>query len=163
MGEQRSPSAMLAEMRESQQAFLTVLDSAEPSLLYARPDPEGWTLAEVLVHIAEARTFFADETAKVIETPGAVMGRTIDHPGRLQNVAENGQNPPDLMRHKLIASHQRVAELVATLSDAQLQITGEHAKYGTQTLGHFIQHFLVENDQAHVRQAQALAGSEVTP
>jgi hypothetical protein len=34
-------------------------------------------------------------------------------------------------------------------------------KYGAQTLGSFIEHFLVEHNQAHVRQAQALAGSEV--
>jgi uncharacterized damage-inducible protein DinB len=163
MGEQHSASAMLADLRESQQALLAVLDTADPSLLYAHPDPEGWTLAEVLVHIAEARTFFAAETAKVIETPGASMGRTIDHPDRLRNVAENGQNPPGLIRQKLIASDQRVADLLATLSDAQLQITGQHVKYGTQTLGHFIHHFLIEHDQAHVRQAQALARSEVTP
>lgn len=160
MGEQHTALAMLADLRDSQQALLGILDTVDPTLLYTRPKPDGWILAEVLVHIAEARIFFAGETAKVLDTPGVAMGRTIADPGRLRNVEENGQNPRDLIRQKLLQSHQRVVELLETLSDAQLALTGEHVKYGTQTLGHFIQHFLVEHDQAHVRQARTLAGGE---
>ena len=160
MGEQRTALAMLADLRDSQQALLGVLDTIDPALLYTRPEPEGWTLAEALVHIAEARMFFAGETAKVLETPGVAVGRTMADPGRLRNVEENGQNPAEIIRQKLLQSHQRVVELLVTLSDAQLALTGEHVKYGTQTLGHFIQHFLVDHDQAHVRQARTLAGSE---
>jgi hypothetical protein len=160
MDQQRTAPAMLADLRASQQALLGVLDIVDSTLLYVRHEPEGWTLAEVLVHIAEARIFFVDETAKVLETPGVAMGRTMADPARRRNVEENGQNPPELIRQKLLQSHQRVAELLGTLNDVQLALTGEHVKYGTQTLGHFIEHFLVEHDQAHVRQVRTLAGSE---
>jgi len=37
-----------------------------------------------------------------------------------------------------------------------LQVVGTHVKYGQQTLGEFIQHFVVEHDQAHVKQIRAL-------
>jgi hypothetical protein len=49
--------------------------------------------------------------------------------------------------------------LVKTLeqmTQAELQIEGNHVKYGPQTLAEFIQHFVVEHDQAHVRQATEL-------
>lgn len=154
----------LAEMkvilRSTQPALLAALAAADSDTLYHQPTADAWTLAEVLVHLAEARGFFAAETEKVLAMPGVAMGRTMAHSGRLQNVAENSTNSADLIREKLSRSHARVMALLEGMTDAQLPITGEHVKFGTQTLGYFIGHFIVEHDQAHLQEALALVGHE---
>jgi len=151
---------MKAILHSTQPALLAALEAADNHTLYHRPTADAWTLAEVLVHLAEAREFFAAETEKVLATPGVAMGRTMAHPGRLQNVAENGRNPPELIHEKLSRSHARVMALLEGMTDSQLPLTGEHVKFGTQTLGYFIGHFIVEHDQAHLQEAQALIGGE---
>ena len=42
------------------------------------------------------------------------------------------------------------------MSQDDLQEMGEHIKYGPQTLAAFIEHFVIEHDQAHIKQVQTL-------
>lgn len=154
MDDDRSPIDMLDDLDQTQRAFLDILGRANPSSLYHRPTEDGWTLAEILVHIAEAREFFAAETRKVLAEPGAKMGRTMDHPARIQNVKEHGGDSQEAIRQRLQKSYLTIVDALGGLSRADLQLEGDHVKYGRQTLAEFIQHFIVEHDQAHVRQAR---------
>ena len=156
MAEQRTQLEMLADLHESQQALLTFLDQANDATLYRRPVPEEWTLAENLVHVAEARQFFTGEVRKVLATPGASIGRGLDHPGRLQNIVEHHHAAHQFISHQLISSYEQVVHLLEQMSQDDLQKTGEHIKYGPQTLAAFIEHFIIEHDQAHVKQVQTL-------
>jgi uncharacterized damage-inducible protein DinB len=152
----QSVAHILDSLWQTQEAFLRILDRADPDTLYRRPAEGSWTLAEVLAHITEARQFYARETQKVLETPGVEMGRTIEHPGRLQGIVDHGNDPPEALRSRLITSYERLVEVLRRMRDDDLNITGEHVKYGPQSLGEFIQHFIVEHDQEHVEQAGAL-------
>jgi uncharacterized damage-inducible protein DinB len=156
MAEQRTIAEILADLRQTQQTFLEILSRAAPDKLYRRAAAESWSLAEVLVHISEARRFFTAEVQKVIVKPGLKMGRTMDHPGRLQTVKDHGSDPPDSIRRQLLISHEGLVKTLEQMTQAELQIEGNHVKYGPQTLAEFIQHFVVEHDQAHVRQATEL-------
>jgi uncharacterized damage-inducible protein DinB len=149
-------SKFAEQVQASQEGFIELLDQADRHTLYQPPSDDGWTIAQILMHIAEARQFFIDETSKVIASPGARMGRTIDHPGRLKAVEENRMNSPGQMRLAIIESYSKMIGLLRSLNDDDLLISGEHVKFGTQSLGEFIQHFIVEHDQAHVEQARAL-------
>jgi uncharacterized damage-inducible protein DinB len=155
MADDRSTTDMLADLGRSQQALLDILNGADQSTLYRRPTKDGWALAEVLVHIAEAREFFTAETRRVLAEPGVKMGRTMDHPGRIQNVKEHGGASMEVIRQRLLSSYQTVLDTLKVLSGADLQVEGEHVRFGRQTLAEFIQHFIVEHDEAHVRQARA--------
>lgn len=146
---------IIADLRRSQQAFMDILRQVDDDLLYRRPDDEGWTLAENLAHIAEARQFFVDETRKVLASPGISMGRTVDHPGRLQNIVDHAHDSLDAIRRRLITSHENVLQLLGEMRPADLELAGEHVRYGRQTLAEFIRRFMVEHDRLHVQQAQA--------
>jgi uncharacterized damage-inducible protein DinB len=156
MTEHSTLSEMVAELRQSQRDLLDSLKALDESALYRRPGENEWTAAENLVHIAEAREFFTGEIRKVLATPGEKMGRTITDQHRIQNVLEHGDDARDIILSKLVASHEQLMALLERMSEDDLQIVGTHVKYGPQTLAEFIEHFVVEHDQAHVRQIRAL-------
>lgn len=162
MAEHQSLAEMLKSLQQTQEAFLRILDRASLNDLYRRPAEDAWTLAEVLAHIAEARQFYTAETQKVLETSGARMGRTADYPGRLRAIAEHGHDPPEALRSALMTSYGKLVELLQRMKDGDLQIVGEHVRYGPQSLGEFVQHFIVEHDQVHVEQAEALLAAEAS-
>jgi uncharacterized damage-inducible protein DinB len=147
---------MLAELHESQQTLLNILDQAGDTTLYLRPIAEEWTLAENLVHVAEARQFFTGEVRKVLATPGATIGRGLDHPSRLQNIVEHGHEARQFISHQLISSYEQVVHLLEQMSLDDMQEMGNHFKYGPQPLAAFIEHFIIEHDQAHIEQVQTL-------
>ncbi len=155
MAEQRTLTEMLHDLGQTQQTFLDILSRADEQSLYRRSADDGWTLAEILAHIAEARRFFTAEAQKVLATPGIKMGRTINHPGRLQAVQDHGRDLSEDIRHQLVHSYEPMIKTLEQLVEADLQLHGEHVKYGVQTLAEFIQHFMVEHDQAHAHQAAA--------
>jgi uncharacterized damage-inducible protein DinB len=147
------------QVAATQEAYLGLLDRLGDSVLYTQPPDGGWTIAETLVHISEARRFFVNETKKVIASPGAQMGRTIDDPGRISNIEVNGKNSLGQVREALTESYTDLASMLKSLAEADLLITGEHVKFGSQSLGEFIQHFIVEHDQAHLEQTRELIRS----
>jgi uncharacterized damage-inducible protein DinB len=156
MAEHPTQPEMLADLHESQQALLTFLDQVDDTTLYRRFIAEEWTLAENLVHVAEARQFFTSEVRKVLATPGASIGRGLDHPARLQNIAEHGHAARPFISQQLTNSYEQVVHLLEQMSQDDLQKMGTHMKYGPQTLAAFIQHFIIEHDQAHVKQVKTL-------
>src|SRR5216683_1912899 len=117
MAEHPTQPEMLADLHESQQALLTFLDQVDDTTLYRRFIAEEWTLAENLVHVAEARPFISQQ---------------------------------------LTNSYEQVVHLLEQMSQDDLQKMGTHIKYGPQTLAVFIQHFIIEHDQAHVKQVKTL-------
>ncbi|HEX9922145.1 MAG TPA: DinB family protein [Anaerolineae bacterium] len=151
---------LLDELRQTQEAFLAILNQANEEALYHRPAPDSWTLAEALVHIAEARRFFADETRKILAAPGAEVGRTVEDPHRLQNIEDHGRDTLADIHQAMIASHEVVMQALSGISDDDLQLKAEHVRLGPQTLAEVIQRFLVGHDRMHVEQATALLAGE---
>jgi uncharacterized damage-inducible protein DinB len=156
MTEHHTLSQIQAALRQSQQELLDILNKADDDTLYHHLIDNEWTLAENLVHIAEAREFFINETRKVLASPDITIGRTITDPHRIQNVHEHGHDARDVISRKLVASHAQLMQQLEQMSDADLQKPIDHVKFGRQTLGEFIDHFIVEHDQAHVKQASTL-------
>jgi uncharacterized damage-inducible protein DinB len=148
---------MLADLGQTQQAFLDILSRIDERALYHRPPgEESWTLAESLAHITEARQFWSDEIEKVLATPGAKVGRTADHHGRQQAVKEHGHDSVDALRRRFTTSYEYVVKTLSQITEQDLQLSCEYIAAGSLTLAEFIQRFLVEHDRSHVAQAQAL-------
>ncbi len=149
---------MLEDVNQTQAAFMAILDKTDDATLYkpAEYEEDGWSLAEVLVHMAEAREYFAKEVRKVLASPGVAMGRTVEHPDRIRNVKEHGGDSKEAIYQWLVASHQTLVDLLEEMKEESLQSSGVHVKFGEQTLAEFIQRFVVEHDAAHVRQARQI-------
>jgi len=154
--EHRTVSEMLADIQQSQQAFLDSLDQADDATLYQRYAEQEWTIAENLVHVSEARLFFTAEVRRALSMPRSSVGRTITDPARVQNVLDHGQDPRDTIAKQLAESYEQVISTLERMHDDDLRTKVEHIKYGPQTLTEFIQHFIVEHDQAHVGQIMIL-------
>ncbi|MDX1524295.1 MAG: DinB family protein [Anaerolineae bacterium] len=145
-----------SQLRETQQAFLDILTEAEESTLYQRHDAEGWTLAETLVHIAEARMFYADEIARLHAAPGSTIGRELTHPGRTQYIIDNARNTPEQIAAKLIESHDLMISTLTVMKDDELSLQGNHVASGEHTLAELVERYFVGHDQVHVAQARSL-------
>jgi hypothetical protein len=147
---------ILADLQQSQQAFLDLISQIDGELIYQAPAGDEWTLAVIFAHLSEARQFYANEVQKVLASPGVKMGRTVEHPGRLQSINEAGHNALADLRQKLITSHESVVKALLKMSDDDLQLEGDHVVAGPESLASFIQRFMVDHDQAHIRQANEL-------
>jgi uncharacterized damage-inducible protein DinB len=154
--EHRTLPEMLADIKQSQQVFLDSVEHTVDSTLYRRYAEQEWTIAENLVHVSEARLFFTAEVRRALSLPGSSVGRTITDPARVQNVLDHGQDSRELIAQKLVESVEQVTSTLERMRDDDLRTIVKHIKYGTQTLAEFIQHFIVEHDQAHVGQVSAL-------
>ena len=146
-------------LSKTHQELLSTLSGANDETLHRRAAEGTWSLAEVLAHVSDARRFFIREAVRVISSPGSRMGRTIQDPGRISAVKEHGTDSASALRDALNGSHAEVMSALDKMSDADLEIPGEHVKFGRQTVGELIQHFIVEHEQKHVQQARRCAGS----
>src|SRR5947207_15932852 len=113
MAEHPTQPEMLADLHESQQALLTFLDQVDDTTLYRHFIAEEWTLAENLVHVAEARQFFTGEVRKVLAMPGASIGPGPATPARLKNIAANGH-----------AARPSIYQALRNISDEGVHMTG---------------------------------------
>jgi uncharacterized damage-inducible protein DinB len=149
--------AVREAMQGTQRDLLATLDQADSQNLYHRASDGVWSLAEVLAHVANLRRFFIRQVLRVAASPGSSMGRTIQDAERLAAVRDHGRDSAPALREALITSHAELMAGLAKLSDADLKTFGEHVnpKFGRQALADFIQHFIVEHEQGHLRQARA--------
>jgi uncharacterized damage-inducible protein DinB len=144
-------------MRATQLDLLATLDEANAQALYHRAAEGVWSLADVLAHVANLRRFFIGQALHVAAAPGSSLGRTIQDAERLAAVRDHGRDSAQALREGLLASHTELMAGLEKLSDADLATAGQHVnpKFGRQTLAEFLQHFVVEHEQSHVRQARA--------
>lgn len=134
--------------------LLEAAASVDPAQLHFAPEGE-WSLAQVLAHLAEFPRFFAGELARWRDDPGAVIGRTHEHPARLAAVAE-----PQGQRDELVAAARQslavLAEALETLTDADIDAPTQNVKYGAEPLAAFLDRYVVGHKAGHLDQIRAL-------
>ena len=141
-----------ASYRELNEMIETQLVSLNPDLLYRVPAQEEWTLMESLAHIVEFMPYWGNEITQLVARPGENFGRTHQHEGRLQAISEHGHNTLDQIRIALPKSYKQLAQVIDSLRDGDLELTGQHVRFGTQTLGWFIREFVTDHFSNHLTQ-----------
>lgn len=145
------------DLQTTQAAFLDILNRVDDTTLYRRSGDE-WTLAEVLVHMAEARTFYAHAIGQLHANPGIMIGRDLSHAGRTQTIVKHGKDSSAEIQARLIESYNRVNATLDQMQDSALStIIGNHETWGEHSLGEFIGRYFVGHDKVHVQQAAQLA------
>ncbi|MEP7284226.1 MAG: DinB family protein [Chloroflexota bacterium] len=147
---------MRESLRQSQGELVQMLDRVDEATLHQPHGEENWSLAVMLAHLTEARPYFARQAETLITTPGTIVGRTLDNEQRVEAIidAQRFQLSRDQLKQQLLDSHTVIMRLLASLSEAQLQMACTHARLGATTLGDFIRGSIVDHDQAHVQQAK---------
>jgi len=142
------------ENRRLDQELLEAAASVDPAHLHFAPDGE-WSLAQVLAHLGEFPRFFAGELDRWRKDPGAVVGRTHEHPARLAAVAD-----PSGQRDELVAAAREamavLAEALETLTDADIDAPTQNVKYGPEPLSAFLDRYVVGHKAGHLDQIRAL-------
>lgn len=128
-----------------------------PALIHLQPgarddDPDPWTIAEQLCHVAEFQNFFDRQLRAWLEDPGVEMGRTHDHDERLAAIeAATGREPADLLAD-VRAAATALAATLARLDDVHLGTMTNNVKYGAEPLAAFLDRYVIGHKRAHVRQ-----------
>ena len=143
-----------SQNRRLDEELLEAASSVDPAHLHFAPDGE-WSLAQVLAHLGEFPRFFAGELARWRNDPGAVIGRTHEHPARLAAVAD-----PSGQRDDLAAAARQsmavLAEALESLTDADIEAPTENVKYGPEPLSAFLDRYVVGHKAGHLDQIRAL-------
>jgi uncharacterized damage-inducible protein DinB len=128
------------------------LVTLDPVKLYQRPAENEWTIMESLAHIVEFMPYWANEIEKLVAAPGQNFGRTMQHAGRLQAISEHGSDSLEQIRSSLPGSYIRLEQVLSTLNDSDLALTGHHARFGDQTLEWYIEDFVTHHLSSHLEQ-----------
>ena len=149
---------------ESQQAFLSLIDSIVLASLYVPIGDDGWAAGAIMLHISEAREHFAGDINTLVDSNFAdEIGRGLTHAGRLAAIEAAQKRDVDAagIRLRLAASYATLTAALDRLTQDDLAqtITNRNPKFGAQPLWDFIGHFVVEHDVNHVKQVQTAIGS----
>lgn len=128
-----------------------------PALIHQKPlpredDPDPWSIAEQLCHIAEFPRFFGGQLKGWFDNPNAVIGRTHEHNERLAAIeAAAGRGLTELLED-IINSAEGLASTLVELDDDHLAKTTNNVKYGSEPLTAFLDRYLIGHKRAHLKQ-----------
>jgi uncharacterized damage-inducible protein DinB len=128
---------------------ITALD---PAKLYVASGENEWSIMQNLAHIVEIMPYWAGEIAKLVANPGQNFGRTAQHEGRLRAISEHERDNLEQVKVALPASYARLEDVLGSLRDSDLVLTGNHSKFGEKTLDWFIEEFVIGHLRSHCEQ-----------
>ena len=138
-----------AELHRLINGPLAVLDTSK---LYQPPAENEWTIMQNLAHIVEFMPYWAGEIEKLLAEPGRNFGRTPQDVGRLQGISEHEMDSLKGIKAALPGSYARLDEVLARLKDSDLELAGNHVRYGEKALDWFIEEFVTHHLSGHVEQ-----------
>jgi uncharacterized damage-inducible protein DinB len=128
------------------------LASLDTSKLYQSPAENEWTIMQNLAHTVEFMTYWAGEIEKLVAEPGRNFGRTAQDEGRLRGISEHEKDNLSSIKAALPVSYARLNEVLGSLKDSDLALTGKHPKYGEKSSDWFIEEFVTGHLSGHVEQ-----------
>ena len=128
------------------------LTSLDTSKLYQSPVENEWTIMQNLAHVTEFMPYWAGEIEKLVADPGRNFGRTAQDEGRLRGISEHEKDRLSSIKAALLVSFARLDEVLGSLKDSDLALTGKHPKYEEKSLDWFIEEFVTGHLSGHVQQ-----------
>ncbi len=130
------------------------LHSIDAGKLYQSPAADEWTIMQNLAHIVEFMPYWAGEVDKVLAEPGCLFGRTPDNAGRLQGISQHELDTLSKIDAALSESYAKLDEVLRKLQDSDLELIGNHVRYGEKSIGWLIDDLIVDHLKGHVEQIQ---------
>lgn len=129
----------------------------DASKLYQAPAENEWTIMQNLAHIVEFMPYWAGEIEKLVATPGQNFGRTGQDERRLAAIYEHGTDSLEQIKAALPGSYARLDEVLSSLRDSDLELTGQHVRYGEKSVDGLIEEYVTGHLSGHVEQIKAVA------
>lgn len=131
-----------------------------PEKLYQPPAENEWTIMENLAHVVEFMPYWADQIEQLVAEPGRNFGRVATDERRIKEIADHAHDSLQQIKAMLPGSYNRLQETLAKLNDSDLEITGQHPRYGKRTLEWFIDDFVTGHLRAHNEQIRQCMNAE---
>ncbi|HZS92818.1 MAG TPA: DinB family protein [Chloroflexota bacterium] len=148
-----SPLA-LAILSAAPATLRALLDGLPDEVLHA-PNPEGWSIKDVVAHLHDTEGIaFTERITRILDEDQPFI-RSIDPPARLRQYGYGERTLGELL-DDLAARRQEHVAWLRTLSAGQLQRTGQHDTAGPITPAEII-HQWAYHDLAHTRQIMEMA------
>jgi hypothetical protein len=148
----------VAEIRSSVEQFHRKIEetcsSVDTIALHWKKDPDTWSVAQILAHVAEFEHFFGDDVRRLHDSPGCPFGRTMEDAKRLNAVMLTGNESRAELLANLSEGRQYFLTVLDDLTDVDLSIEGTNPKFGTKSIDWVIGHFIVEHLEKHASQLQ---------
>ena len=146
----------------AQAQFLALLAHHSPDSLHRQIDSEPWTPAVIMLHMCEARTHYAADVGRLLDTDfAAVVGRSTDDPRRLAQIAAAaaGTATAATIGERLEVTFAEMMSVLARVAAADLDrpVTLARPGFAGMRLAEFLDTFLVGHHQMHVAQLSAIS------
>lgn len=158
-----------AEVRSRNEALdkliTATMDRVDPDRLHELerkpPGQEAWSAAMVLAHLGEFPRFFAGELRRFLADPAAPIGRTHEHPERLDAVAAARGRSYEQLRAGVTSAAAELADVLRELDDHHLAMTTNNRKYGPEPLTTFLNRYVLNHKREHAEQLAPFCGKEL--
>ena len=118
------------------------------------PSADEWSVAEIIGHVIELEVYWAQQAARLAETPGCELGRSLEDPGRLAGPKSGLDLSAREARLRLAQAGEQAAGILRKIPDAAWSTKGK-AGSGETTVGEIVRQRLVEHVRVHLEQATA--------
>lgn len=141
-------------INQSLDQIVEISKDLNEEILRYKPADDAWSIMEILCHVEEATTYWLNELTQVIASPGIEWGRGLQHEGRLNAVAQSGQRTRDEVLNGIIASKQKVRDVLSPLTaeDLAIESPSRNPRFGTKPMAFIADHLLVEHVEKHLNQ-----------
>jgi uncharacterized damage-inducible protein DinB len=145
---------LVRAIQDSRIGFLDSIEGLDEEATRRRPDPNEWSIIEVLAHMVAVDESYLGQAVSVTQSPGTAFTYFDDdawkmaHPGPDEFVLSQ-------VLAELSASHQRVLATAAALNEDELAIVCIHPRGIPYTVRDILAR-LPTHDQNHQRQIEQL-------
>lgn len=132
----------------------TWADGLDRPLLYRTSDGSGWTVMELLAHMAEFLRYWPDVAVAIAAEPGCTFGRGLDDPDRTSWVAAHGDDSLEVALAELTEAGAYARERLQTIPEPGWDAAGIHATWGSVPVSEVVGRVLTGHLASHLQQAK---------
>ncbi|MFI5162652.1 MAG: DinB family protein [Sphingobacteriales bacterium] len=137
--------AIVCRLKTQHLALREIIKNVDDQKLHAQPEPGKWSIVDQIAHLASYQPVFMGRMAQILkgENPNFGAYRADEE---ADFIAAQKMSLPELL-NKIDGQRRQILELITNLNDEQLQLTGNHPKFGVLTIPAWTEFFLLH--EAH--------------
>lgn len=142
-------SAHLERLRTTGRHLVSLVGSAEPSMLRREPEPDEWSAATVVCHLADAELVYGVRLRLIVAEDRPVL-TPYDEQAWAERFADLDDDPKEtLSRFRLL--REANLRLLDALVDGEWERTGVHQQRGVMSVSGTVK-LMAEHDRTHLDQ-----------
>lgn len=156
--EQKTVQELSLRLRAAQQKCVSQLQGISEYQFHRSAGEGEWSAAEIVGHLCESPRHAMANVMRIAAEENPVVGRTEeDVQARLRAVADHSKDSLQVALQRLAEANDEVLRKTASLTDDQLQRTGQHRQWGVVSV-EYILNRLVAHYEEHARQLGSVLG-----